>query len=126
VLWFNHAVSLASVAPQTSPGGGPVADQIRPNLGPETRSSARDRGRRCHRAARQPSRALAAGITVFELAKVMGTSVRMIERHYGALLDGAHNVIAHRLDAFEAELEKCSEPAASFASAREAGDGVPN
>ena len=36
----------------------------------------------------------------------MRTSVRMIERHYGALLDGAHNVIASRLDAFEAELEK--------------------
>ena len=43
---------------------------------------------------------------VFQLARVMGTSVRMIERHYGALLDGAHNVIASRLDAFEAELEK--------------------
>jgi hypothetical protein len=56
----------------------------------------------------------------------MGTSVRMIEKHYGALLDGAHNVIANRLDAFEAEMEKCSKPAASFASAREAGDGVPN
>ena len=26
---------------------------------------------------------------VFTLARVMGTSVRMIERHYGALLDGA-------------------------------------
>ena len=36
----------------------------------------------------------------------MGTSVRMIERYYGALLDGAHNVIASRLDAFEAELER--------------------
>jgi integrase len=52
------------------------------------------------------SNALAAGVTVFELARVMGTSVRMIERHYGALLDGAHNVIANRLDAFEAEMEK--------------------
>jgi integrase len=52
------------------------------------------------------SNALAAGVTVFELARVMGTSVRMIERHYGALLDGAHNVIACRLDAFEAELEQ--------------------
>jgi hypothetical protein len=30
----------------------------------------------------------------------------MIERHYGALLDGAHNVIASPLDAFEAELER--------------------
>jgi hypothetical protein len=38
------------------------------------------------------SNALAAGVTVFELARVMGTSVRMIERHYGTLLDGAHNV----------------------------------
>jgi integrase len=54
------------------------------------------------------SNALAAGVTVFELARVMGTSVRMIERHYGALLDGAHNVIANRLDAFEAEMEKAS------------------
>jgi hypothetical protein len=35
----------------------------------------------------------------------MGTSVRMIERHYGALLDGAQTVIASRLDAFVAELE---------------------
>jgi hypothetical protein len=50
------------------------------------------------------SNALAAGVTVFELARVMGTSVRMIERHYGALLDGAHTGIAGRLDAFETEL----------------------
>ena len=35
------------------------------------------------------SNALAAGIAVFELAKVMGTSVEMIERAYGSLLDGA-------------------------------------
>jgi integrase len=35
------------------------------------------------------SNALAAGVGVFELARVMGTSVQMIERHYGALLDGA-------------------------------------
>jgi hypothetical protein len=44
-------------------------------------------------------------VTVFELARVMGTSVRMIERHYGTLLDGAHNVIASRLDAHEAKLQ---------------------
>jgi hypothetical protein len=42
-------------------------------------------------------------------ASVMGTSVRMIERHYGALLDGAHTVIAGRLDAFETELEMAAE-----------------
>jgi hypothetical protein len=32
----------------------------------------------------------------------MGTSVAMIERHYGALLDGAGADIARRLSAFEA------------------------
>jgi integrase len=35
------------------------------------------------------SNALAAGITVFALARIMGTSVEMIERHYDALLDRA-------------------------------------
>jgi integrase len=55
------------------------------------------------------SNALAAGVTVFELARVMGTSVAMIERHYGALLDGAHAGIAGRLDALEAELEQETE-----------------
>ena len=54
------------------------------------------------------SNALAAGVTVFELARVMGTSVRMIERHYGALLDGAHAAIAERLDAFEADSSRSS------------------
>ena len=48
------------------------------------------------------SNALAAGVTVFELARVMGTSVRMIERHDGALLDGARAAIADRLDALGA------------------------
>ena len=48
------------------------------------------------------SNALAAGVSVFQLARVMGTSVRMIERHYGALLDGAAGDIASRLDAFDA------------------------
>jgi integrase len=32
------------------------------------------------------SQALAAGVSVFELARIMGTSVRMIERHCGTLL----------------------------------------
>jgi integrase len=49
------------------------------------------------------SNALAAGITVFELARVMGTSVDMIERHYGTLLDGSGTSIASRLGAFERE-----------------------
>ena len=39
------------------------------------------------------SNALAAGITTFELARIMGTSVGMIEAHYGALIDTAHESI---------------------------------
>jgi integrase len=54
------------------------------------------------------SNALAACVTVFELAKVMGTSVAMIERHYGTLIGGAHAGIAGRLDALEAELEQAA------------------
>jgi integrase len=52
------------------------------------------------------SNALAAGVTVFELAKVMGTSVEEIQRSYGVLIEGAHAGIAGRLDALEAELER--------------------
>ena len=44
------------------------------------------------------SNALAAGITVYELARIMGTSVGMIERHYGALLDSAHSSLLERLE----------------------------
>ena len=51
------------------------------------------------------SNALVAGVTVFELAKIMGTSVRMIERHYGALLDGAEAGISGRLDVLESQHE---------------------
>ena len=52
------------------------------------------------------SNALAGGVTVFELARLMGTSVRMIERHYGTLLEGAHAGLVTRLDALEAQLEQ--------------------
>jgi hypothetical protein len=45
------------------------------------------------------SNALAAGITMFELARIMGTSVKMIEQHYGALLDTAHESLLDRLNA---------------------------
>lgn len=44
------------------------------------------------------SHALAAGITVYELARLLGSSVRMIEAHYGALLDTAHDAILERLE----------------------------
>lgn len=55
------------------------------------------------------SDALAAGVSVFELARIMGTSVRMIERCYGALLDGAGAGIAGRLDALDAERDEAED-----------------
>lgn len=45
------------------------------------------------------SNALAAGITVHELARIMGTSVGMIEAHYGALTDTARDSLLERLEA---------------------------
>ncbi len=55
------------------------------------------------------SNSLAAGIGAFELARVMGTSIEMIERHYGTLLDGASTGIADRLAAFEADQDSAGE-----------------
>jgi hypothetical protein len=48
---------------------------------------------------------------VFELARVMGTSVEMIERHYGALLDGSGASMASRLAVFEAEQDRAGDRA---------------
>jgi integrase len=55
------------------------------------------------------SDALAAGVPVFTLAKLMGTSVSMIERHYGALLDGAGAGITEQLDALYAPHDESVE-----------------
>ena len=55
------------------------------------------------------SNALDDGVSVFQLARVMGTSVRMIERHYGALLDGSGAEIARLLDAGDAQRERLDE-----------------
>ena len=57
------------------------------------------------------SDALAADVTVFELARIMGTSVRMIERHYGTLLDGAGAGIAGRLNALDAKRDEDAQTA---------------
>src|SRR5829696_2490831 len=54
------------------------------------------------------SDALAAGVTVFALARIMGTSVGMIERHYGTLLDGAMADIAGRLDGLDDERDRAT------------------
>jgi hypothetical protein len=45
-------------------------------------------------------------VAPFELARIMGTSIRMIERHYGALVAGAADSIAARLDAHEGRAMK--------------------
>ncbi|HEX3316723.1 MAG TPA: hypothetical protein VHR88_01805 [Solirubrobacteraceae bacterium] len=55
------------------------------------------------------SDALAAGVGIHAPARIMGTSVAMIERHYGALLDGAMEAIAGRLDAPDAERERATQ-----------------
>jgi integrase len=55
------------------------------------------------------SNALAASVTAFEVAKVMGTSVAMIERHYGTLIAGAHAGIAARLDAQDARAQASAD-----------------
>jgi integrase len=52
------------------------------------------------------SDALAAGVSIFELAR---TSTYMLERHYGALLDGAGAGIAGRLDALNDERDRAAE-----------------
>jgi hypothetical protein len=53
------------------------------------------------------------GESVFELARVKGTSVAMIERHYGTLIEGAGLDIARRLTAFEAQQERDTSETAS-------------
>ena len=52
------------------------------------------------------SNQLAAEIDPFELIKIMGTSMRMLEKHYGTLLHGAIASIAARQAAFEAAQER--------------------
>lgn len=54
------------------------------------------------------SRALAAGVSAFELGPAIGTSAQMIERHYGTPLDGARASIASRADAYDAEQEQAA------------------
>ena len=59
------------------------------------------------------SDALAAGVGIHTLARVMGTSTTMIERHYGTLLDGAMESIAGRLDALDTERDREDERSSS-------------
>jgi hypothetical protein len=89
-----------SPEPRPSPDGLTPRGRVRlPRL--HRRRARRDRRRargplraaaRLRRRDRTPTRGM--GFAVFELARVMGTSVRMIEKHYGTLLEGDHAGIA--------------------------------
>jgi hypothetical protein len=70
------------------------------------------------------SNSLAAGISVFELARVMGTSVVMIERHYGTLIEGAGADIARRLSGLRGRAG-CARRAAFGPLASQAGRAAP-
>ena len=48
---------------------------------------------------------------MFTVAKIAGTSVRMIERTYGRLLDGAMADIAGRLDALDTVRDQATRDA---------------
>jgi integrase len=45
------------------------------------------------------SEALAAGVSIFELARLMGTSIQMIDRTYGHLAKDGEDAIRARLEA---------------------------
>ncbi len=49
---------------------------------------------------------LAAGLGTFELARYMGTSVEMIERHYGHLAAGSEAHARQRLDTYAKRLDQ--------------------
>lgn len=60
--------------------------------------------------------ALAAGVSIFELARLMGTSVAMIDRTYGHLARDAEDSIRARLDA------RAAQPGVDLASDEAAAD----
>lgn len=62
------------------------------------------------------SNALVAGVGTFELTRVMGTSLEMIERTYGHLVRGADDAFRSRLDAFAEGRHADAAPAADYAS----------
>jgi hypothetical protein len=51
---------------------------------------------------------------VFELRRIMGTSVAMIERHYGVLIDGA-GAGTGRLDALDSQRDHDADGTAAEA-----------
>jgi hypothetical protein len=62
--------------------------------------------------------ALAAGVSIFELSRLMGSSVAVIDRHYGHLARDSEDAIRARLDA---RAGQCGVEMASGAEAGEEG-----
>jgi integrase len=56
--------------------------------------------------------ALAAGVSIFELARLMGTSVKMIDRTYGHLARDSEEAIRARLDARRGRSDVLRTPSA--------------
>lgn len=59
------------------------------------------------------SESISAGISADQLARVMGTSVAMIEEHYGVLMDATTAAIAARQDAYDEEQREAQNRATS-------------
>ena len=55
------------------------------------------------------SGSLAVGVSVFHLARLMGTSLKMIEKRYGTLIDGATEDVLARLDSLDAANDEATE-----------------
>jgi hypothetical protein len=67
---------------------------------------------------------LDAGVSIFRLARVLGTSIQMIERHYGTLLDGSGADIARRLNAAEARDPEDPSPDSARTTSRRRSGGA--
>jgi hypothetical protein len=113
---MGHAHDPALIFP--APAGGPldIDNFRRREWGPAIEAGAITRPARIYdQRSTFASNAIAAEIDVFELSRVMGTSIEMIERHYGTLLAGAAAGIASRLAVFEAEQDAAEQDAAEQA-----------
>ena len=105
LLWPTPAGGLLNIRQLASPPAG-TRDR--------SQRRAQARAHLCLRSTFASNR-LAAGLGAFELAKVMGTSIELIERQYGTLLHGAGAGIAERLGNFEAEQDQATNDAAGNA-----------
>jgi hypothetical protein len=102
--WGAFTVAVRAIPSRAGRAPDPFQDSHHSPQGPPRRA-VRASWRRHRRLARIydlrstfASNALSLGVTVYELARIMGTSVGMIEAHYGALLDTAYESMLERLE----------------------------